>query len=160
MNEVKRYFVRLIAAAAFSGILVAWIPGGAAKKAVRLVTGLLIVLTALAPITRLSFEDVRELVGRTLFSEEAGSTPILTDSREAVAGIIKEKTETYILDRGRELGMQLTAAEAEVSESGGYPVPASVLITGRYTASQRESLSRWITEQLAIPKDAQEWKWE
>ena len=77
-------------------------------------------------------------------------------NREAFSAIIKSKTEAYIWDKAQELGLSVSV-DVAIEEDGSYPYPAAVRITGQFTELQRQSLTRYIEENLAIGKEQQTW---
>ena len=89
-------------------------------------------------------------------SAEQAATGVEIRNREALAAVIKQKTRTYIWDKAQELGL---AAEIDVTVStdGAYPYPAAVCVKGAFTEAQRQTLSRYIEENLAIGKEQQTW---
>ena len=87
---------------------------------------------------------------------EAARTGVEVQNREALAAIIKSKTEAYILDKAHELGLDVSA-DVTVEMESAYPYPAFVQITGAFTPQQQETLTRYIEENLAIGKERQIW---
>ena len=88
--------------------------------------------------------------------QDAARTGVEVKNRELVSAIIKEKCETYILDKAAELGLALTA-EVTVGGEAVYPYPVSVQLTGTPNAEQKLQMQRYIERELAIAKEEQTW---
>jgi hypothetical protein len=70
-------------------------------------------------------------------------------------GIIEQRTEAYILDKARMLGLPLSGAKVAVRWSTeGVWVPESAELTGPYS----ETLSRLLAAELGIPAQKQSWR--
>ena len=67
--------------------------------------------------------------------------------------IIKQKTETYILDKANALGAEITVQV--VLEDY---IPAGVTIMGDVSPFVKSNLSASITQELNIPPEEQIWK--
>ena len=93
---------------------------------------------------------------RALQNADGGGGGAEVQNREALAAIIKSKTEAYILDKAQELGLDVSA-DVTVEMKSAYPYPAFVQITGAFTPQQQEALTRYIEENLAIGKEQQVW---
>ena len=128
---------------------------GAAGASVKLITGLFMVFTVVSPVSGLS------LSGIDIWSGEFSDTAALIAaegerySAEAVATVIKTRTEAYILDKALALELQLQV-EVVLSEDD-IPVPAMVRISGKASPYARARLQQIIEEDLQIDKENQIW---
>jgi stage III sporulation protein AF len=76
-------------------------------------------------------------------------------SRNALADIIKDRTEAYILDKAAAMGAAITVV---VSVSGDEPpVPLGVEISGPVSPYMKLRLEEMIQEDLNIAKENQVW---
>lgn len=147
------FVLRLCAGAMVCGILLEFNREGPTGQVIKVLCGFFLLLTVLGPLGRLSLPDVTSF-GESWRQEAAAA--VAEGERYAVqnqrAGI-KEGLETYILDKAAELGLTL-GATVELSEKG---TPASVLLSGCPTASQKQALEQTLTQALGIPKEAVQW---
>ena len=72
---------------------------------------------------------------------------------EAMASIIAEQTEAYILDKAGELGAEVTVRVETRTGGDGVPVPWSAELTG----AQSEALASALETELGIPAERQVW---
>lgn len=78
------------------------------------------------------------------------------ETNNLLSDLISQEAETYILDKARENGLDLTV-EVETKVEDTYPVPWSVVIRGQISAAEQAALSQQITQDLGIPEERQEW---
>ena len=72
---------------------------------------------------------------------------------EAMASIIAEQTEAYILDKAGELGLEVTVRVETRTEGNGIPVPWSAELTGSWS----QALASALETELGIPAERQGW---
>ena len=68
--------------------------------------------------------------------------------------IIEEQAAAYIQDKAAGLGISCRVA-VEADGAGDWPVPTAVTVTGALTAEQRETLTRTIEADFAVPAERQ-----
>ena len=156
MNAVRRYLFSLCAAALLCSLVRALVPKGRMKSICSLLCGMFLAMTALSGLAGWALEDVAEGLSRMRIAAEEARTGVEIRNREALQAIIKQKTEAYIWDKAQELGLAV-AIDVTVAEDASYPYPAAVRITGSFSEMQRQSLTRYIEENLAIGKEQQTW---
>jgi len=157
MTEALRtYLLAVTAACLFSSILLALVPQGSVKRAMTFVCGLAVILTALGPVVKLDAGALARSISRAKIASDETASGITVDNRALISAIIKEKTETYIWDKAEELGFR-PSVRVTMEDGGDYPYPARVSIAGTFTEAQKKELSEALEEELAIPKECQEW---
>lgn len=156
MDAVRRYLFSLCAAALLCSLVRALVPKGRMKSICSLLCGVFLAMTALTGLAGWELSDVAEELTKMRIAAEEARTGVEIGNREALSAIIKSKTEAYIWDKAQELGLAV-AIDVTVEEDGSYPYPAAVRITGPFTEPQRQSLTRYIEENLAIGKEQQTW---
>lgn len=153
MEALRQYILSVVTAAMLCGIVTGLFPSGTGKQVVRLICGLFLAYTVLAPISR------GELPNLTDFSlgipEEAAQAVAVGENlaRDSMAEIIKSETEAYILDKARSLQAEVTV-EVSVNEEN---VPDSVTVSGAVSPYVRRQLQRIIESDLGIAKENQKW---
>ena len=156
MDAVRRYLFSLCAAALLCSLVRALVPKGRMKSICSLLCGMFLAMTALSGLAGWALEDVAEELSRMRIAAEEARTGVEIRNREALQAIIKQKTEAYIWDKAQELGLAV-AIDVTVAEDASYPYPAAVRITGSFSEMQRQSLTQYIEENLAIGKEQQTW---
>ena len=89
----------------------------------------------------------------------AGVPTLWCGSHDGAEQVIKEKCETYIWDKAVSLGFEPLGVEVEIMADGGQPYPCRVIISGEFTQGQKQQLSHWIQQELAVKTEDQEWTW-
>lgn len=158
MTAALAEWVRTLAiGAVFTGAVLALVPEGSEKRAVKLVCGAVMTLLLLAPLKTLDADqparqpaELRLLTEE--FREEAGEI-----SKEAAEAFIRGTAEEYILDAARRLGVPQPGVRLTLRGSGAQSLPWAVELTGSYTEAQRVRLSLLLEGELGIPAERQIW---
>lgn len=156
MAAVRTYLLSIVAAALLLSLALALVSDERMERVVRLVGGAVLLLVILSPVQKVEFAALSEAVSRLWLETDAAASGISVTNETAVSAVIKEKTETYILDKAAALGCDLRV-EVEISTSRGYPHPSAVTLTGQWREDARRTLTRYLEENLAIAEDAQTW---
>ena len=156
MENLKQYFISITACAILCSIITGLLgKEKASGRLVNMLCGLLMSFTLIRPITHLQIDKY------TYFSNS------LSDNTQAViaagenyrinqlSAIIKEETETYILDKAQALNCTLDV-EVIIYKSDP-PIPTEVYINGNPTPSAKEQLTQIIEADLHISKENQIW---
>ena len=129
-------------------------PPGKEQAMVRLVSGLLLALAILRPLTGQEWEELdwsAELPGLNA-AEQAGT--YRKQQQDVLSAIIEEKTEAYIWDKANRLGLSCTVSVTAAAGESGIPLPDSAVIRGPYS----EALARCIDEEVGIPAGKLIWQ--
>lgn len=156
MSAICKYLISVIVCALICGI----ITGLIGKKSphytlARLLCGIFLSLTAVRPLVQIKLEDI------TIYTQS-----ITLDAQSAVAygesiaqtqknDIIKQRLETYILDKAAFLGAELSVNVKLDEDAAG--IPKTVTLSGEIAPLAREKLTRIITEELGIAEEDQIW---
>lgn len=121
----------------------------------RLLGGILMTVTIIAPLTNISFHRITDYfddfsIAAARYTEDGESA-----AREQIAGIIKSKSEAYILDKADRMGLEI-AVEVELDDRND-SIPSGVKITGTLSPYAKEVMSNYIETTLGIPKERQTW---
>lgn len=154
MEAIREYLLSVIAAAILSGIAVSLLgKKGTIGATVKLLSGVVMILTVAGPLA-----DIRLDGQLALFSELTDDAYVASgenSAREAMAEIIKAKTEAYILDKAEELGVTLSVTVSLSQEQ--IPTPSAVILTGNVSPYAKQSLAQMLVEDLGISTEAQTW---
>ncbi len=153
---MKSYILSIVIAAmicAATNILLP--PKSSAGQIVKLLSGILLLLTVISPLTNISFQYISDYLqgistSADCFVEEGQAT-----AQEEINKIIKGKTEAYILDKAKQMGLQI-AVEVALDEDN-HSIPSVVKVTGSLSPYSKEILSGYIENTLGIAKEKQIW---
>ncbi len=156
MAAVGEYLLRVCGAA----VLCAVISGFMDKKgmlgaAVKLLTGIFMVVTLMGPLVNIRLTAVENVF--LDFEQEADDLAASGENsaRETMMTIIKDRTEAYILDKANALGASLTV---EVTlNTDDIPTPKGVHLMGNISPYAKKRLTDIIQTDLGIFAEAQTW---
>ena len=154
---MRAYLFSLTAAALLAAIVPALVPEGSGRRCVQFGCGLLLAVTAIAPVAGLDFEAVAKQIAELRLETEAARTGVEMQNRELQARIISQQTAAYILDKADALGAALEV-EVGTRDDGSGPYPYEATLRGVCSAANRNTLSRYIEQTLAIPEARQVWE--
>ncbi len=160
MQGVATYFTRILACLFLFSVLKSLFHTSKQYNLVQLAGSLLLILVILAPLHDITSEDISRAISKIQLQEFAVNTEGDTLQQPLMKELIQEKTETYILDKAREIRFEPRFLEVTISDEGPVPYPTAVTLRGMYTQMQRLELSKWIESTLAIPQNSQTWIWE
>lgn len=155
MDMLRQYVMSLTAAAMLCGTVLALSGETHVKNQVRIVTGMLLAICVLAPLTRIDVSEVDILTDSFIYEADEAAAQGLEISRRAQARIIKEKTEAYILDKAADMDAEISA-QITLSEDN-QPVPVAVRIIGNAVPHVRRQLQIMLQQELGISKENQQW---
>lgn len=156
MEWVRQYIIAIVAAAIICSV-VRFLSGKESTPAsvVRLLTGLLLSVTVIAPLAHINFTDIPDYIDDFSYASDAAIDAGSTFAAEKTSAIIKAKTEAYILDKAQVLGAQV-AVEVNLSTEAPYR-PCSVMISGKVSPYTKQRLIAFIDQDLGIPEENQIW---
>lgn len=156
MDGVRTYFLGVVAAAMLSVLATALVRDKKLKGIIGFTSGILIMLVVAKPLLNLNSESILRGLKRAEGKFSFDANQITQESNRLLKELIKENTETYIEDKGRELG---AVVQAEVLvKDGENPEPYKVTLVGTLEPSQVRELGEYIHNSLGIPPENQEWK--
>ena len=156
MDGIRGYLVGVAAAAILCGIVNSLIgTKGTVGVAIKLLTGLLMLLAVVRPWTSISLDGFFRL------TEEIGSDgadfvasgELL--AQDAYKDSIIQQTEAYILEEAKTLGCELIV-EVILSDEE-IPVPYRVRLTGEVSPYAKGKISTMLTDTLGIQREEQIW---
>lgn len=161
MIAVLSGWVRTLAfGALFTAMVLALVPEGNEKRAVKLVCGAALTLLLL----RLPAGGNALRMGEVLAEQRSKAAGMAAEagmlSQETLRSLIREETEEYIWDAARRLGIERLGVRLELKDGAEIPYPWSVSLRGLWTEEQRSQLSWLLEGDLDIPPERQFWSTE
>ena len=156
MDGIREYLIGVVAAALLCGIITT-LAGtkGTVGVAVKLVSGLLMLLAVIRPWTSISLDG---LLGWVENINADGTGFAVSGERMAVDAYrasIKQQMEAYIVDEARALDCDLTVEV--ILSTDDVAVPIQVRLTGDVSPYARQSLTNFMAERLGIEREDLIW---
>ena len=104
---LRTYLLSVCAAALFCATAMALLPKGSVRRVAGFTCGLLLTVAAIGPLTNLGDYSISEALAALQMQAEEQKAGVTIKNRELVSQIIKEKTQSYILDKAAGLDMDL-----------------------------------------------------
>ncbi len=156
MEALKEYLLSVTCAAVICGIALKILNSkGTCAVIGKMMGGIFLAVVVISPIAGIEFDLWSDWTDT--FSQEA-SKAVAAGEREAeyaMAEIIKEQTRTYIMEKAKQMDLQLEVS-VDVSKDA-LPVPESVRIVGKLSPYAKNKLQEMIATDLGIPKEKQQW---
>ena len=155
MEQLRTYLVGVVMTALICSIIPLLIQNGTAKELCKLVCGLVMTITVVAPVRNLGNPISFPMNGILSDYAAAYASEGETQARRAMADIIKAETEAYILDKANEMGMEISVEVSLCDEE--FPVPEAAIITGSLTPNAQNRLQELLQSQIGIAKENLKW---
>jgi hypothetical protein len=153
MDAIKDYLLTVTAAALVCGIVTGLAGKSSISKLLKLLCGLFLAATVIKPAVEVRIENIYDFTENLAADREIAVSQGEYVASEEMKRIIKQKTETYILDKAKALGAEITV-EVVLEDY----IPASVTIMGDISPYAKSNLSAIIGQELDIPPEEQIWK--
>lgn len=156
MDDLKNYFLSIILVAAICGICSSLVSKGSASGGlIRILTGVFLAITVISPLVNIRFDQFESYMEDVYIDGDLAAEAGADLAAEETAVIIKEELETYILEKAKAIGANITAAVILTDES--IPRPQSVEISGSISPYNKRIMIDYIVKQLGIPEEQQKW---
>ena len=150
---MRQYILSITAVCILSGVLLSLFREGTVMQLLRMVCGILLIITVVTPLSRKTIPEILTLPDQWL-SEGEGAAALGADmARTETRRCIQQQLEAYILDKAQALGADITPT-VELDEEN---YPESVELQGDCSEAVRQKLSSVITNDLGIPEEDQTW---
>ena len=155
MALVRQFILSITACAVICSIVKAFIPKSSAYHGVvSIVAGLILLLSAIKPILHVESLDLSAYSDGWEAESNLYTQSGQASASEAMISIIKQQTESYILDKAADLEANITAS---VTLDPDNMIPAAVTILGDVSPYAREALCIYMEDSLGIPRENQIW---
>lgn len=156
MDSLKQYIMTVTFAAILCGITTGILgKKGTTGAATKFLTGLFLVITVIAPVTKIKFQDIQQYTDG--ISQEAADLTKEGENfaTETMARIITERAESYILDKAAAMSVDL---QVEVTLSDAIPpMPWAVSLSGSVSPYEKRRLEQCICKDLGISEEEITW---
>lgn len=155
---IRNWLMGVTCAAILLALAESLTPEGSVKRICRLAGGVMLLLAAIGPVTRLEEADFARITERYQTQADTYREALNEETENLYESIIAEKTGAYILDKAEELGVTCQVSVTVGWEKNGTPRPAAVILYGTWTKEQKETLTQIIASDLGIPAAVQYYK--
>lgn len=157
MELLGKWVMYITGAAVLSSIVLSIVPKGRIKKAIKLICGLVTLLCMAYPVTN---GMLSEIEGFELAENETEFIAQEAHQTERIVSrmVIEERFEAYILDKGKDYGIDIISADVTVrwSDDGyWYPVRADIHVTD--IAVDKEPMTEDIFKELGVERNEIYW---
>ena len=153
---ILRSYLRSITGASLICAIAMKIPiKGASASILRMICGIFMALTLLSPISAIKINKIDPVVDVIWSEAENAASEGENIAQDAMAQLIKNRCEAYILDKAADLGVSLDVRVSLTSQQ--LPVPQRVVLTGAVSPYQKSVITEYLKEQLGI--DGEEIQW-
>ena len=156
MEEICQYILSVICVCVLSCMLqLLFASDSNMKPLIKICTGLLVTLIVFMPIrqkNRINFDiSIDDFTADSRSAIKEGEASAL----ETLTTLIKQNTQSYILEKANELGMDIQADVVLTNDLP--PVPYTVTVRGMYTPFAQKQLSYYLYQNLGISEEHQTW---
>jgi hypothetical protein len=133
-------------------------PEGRVKKIVSLICGLVTIVALVKPVAGFDYTGFAKNIASYQKNAQGFSSQVQSSDEKLTRLIIEDKCETYILDKGKSLGISDLEATVTASWSkDGYWYPSGARLTTNTDKEKRDKLSQSIAAELGIPPEELIW---
>ncbi len=153
MESLRTWLSSIVAVTLLIAMAESLVPEGTMRRVAGFTGGLVLLLALVRPVLAGGLPDLTLETEKWTAAIEEEQADLSRQGEDALAGLIAERTASYIWDKGAALGLEVTAAVETRTGEEGIPVPYSVELEGPYS----QELASYITEELDIPPERQVW---
>lgn len=155
MLAIQEYLLSVTAAALICTVAKRIAPGGTVGAALKMVTGMLMLLAVVHPWAEIRMADLSEYTADIQNAADHAAAEGIESSQLALREGIIQRVRTYILDKAQTLEADLTV-EVELTDDT-LPVPCGVTLRGNVSPYARSVLSEYLEDVLGIGSEALRW---
>ena len=123
-------------------------------KLLKMLTGILMSVTILNPITQISFKNIGNYLNSISLDASGYVEQGKLSAHSEISSIIKTQTEAYILDKAKSMDLDVTV-EVELDDNNS--VPCGVTIIGVISPYAKGLMASYIEETVGITRENQKW---
>ena len=153
MNAIRDYLISIAAVSMITGIVVGITKrSGTVSAIVKLLAGLFVSVTVLYPLVDIRLSGAQYYFEQLSIDADGAASAGQFAAEVEMKELILERCRTYICEKAKTLG-----ADIEVDIYLDDLVPSSVQISGAVSPHVKQQLSNYITTNLGISLEDQQW---
>lgn len=156
MESIRQYIWNVIAASIVCSLVSAFSKSNkTTSKVLRIISGVFLVTTIILPFKSVDQYDLSDMISSyDTWADEYVNEGVSFGKSQKQA-IIIENVQSYILDRAKEMGVNIDVTVELDKESS---LPNIVYLSGNISPIKKERLQHTITDGLGIPEEQQIWE--
>lgn len=156
MQGIHKYLLTVTAAAIICSIA-KYLTGekSTVGKITNVISGILLTITVISPFRDFRINDWQNYLNNHRNRASDASQTGIDMAKNAVGDIIKDRTEAYILDEAEKMDLDISV-EVKLSDTNP-PTPEQIIIIGTVSPYHKTILSQYISANLDIPREKQQW---
>ena len=127
----------------------------ATGKIIKMLSGILVCITVISPVTKISFSHIENYFDDLSLKADQYVSDGTDEAERYMSAIIKSQTEAYILDKAKNMGLDISV-EVELDESNN-SVPCGITINGAVSPYIKEVMADYIESRIGITRENQTW---
>lgn len=156
MDSITEYLLSITAAGILCAVVRLFLGDKhSSGKIIQAVCGVFMAITVFAPILHIKFSGFDNYFKSIQYSAEDVAAEGTEMACDAMAEIIKQQSESYILDKAESVGASV-GVSVKMSETNP-PVPKEVIISGSVSPYDKKIISQYITANFGISEENQQW---
>lgn len=157
MDTIRQYLMTICASALIcSSVRAFFCKKTGTNRVLYMLSGISMTLCILSPWVKVNLQNYHTYWSQFEFSASEAVQSGNNKAQDAYIAIIKEKAESYILDKAAFLESDLKV-QVELSPENP-PIPQKVIIKGAVSPFAKREISYYISDQLGISKENQLWE--
>ena len=153
IDTIRTWLMSIVIASLAVSLAETLVPAGTLRRVLSVTGGLILLLVVLQPLLRVDLKHVKLDTSQYQKTVESRRAELENADNEQIAELIAEKTESYILDKAKQLGISCTVKVATKNGADGMPYPSSAVLS----CPLSKELSAYLEQELGIPKERQSW---
>lgn len=156
MQGLRQYILSVTAVALVGSVVLALLEKkGSASAMGRMLVGIFMMFTIISPLTHVRIGSIEDWLEHSRMDAQSAVAQGEKLAQDTLRQRIQEHTEAYILNKARQLGVQL---QVQVTVSyDSIPTPTEVCLVGAVSPRAKAKLQQILAEDLGIPKENQLW---
>ena len=156
MEDLREYVFSIVCACFICSIITILLDKkGTIGNLGKMFCGVFLAITMIRPLGTLSFDAISDWLDRSSLEASDIVEEGTQNRNTSNQAIIKQNTEAYIQDKGKEIGLEI---HAEITLDSDYPFePVCVVISGSAAPYKRTVLNNILVKDLAISKEKIRW---
>ena len=155
MDSIRDYAVSVLAVSLICAVISGILRNTAAGNSVKAICGMVLTIVIASPLVHMDLSAPLELTASFSDAAQAAVQRGEDLSREALCQVIKQKTQTYILDKAAELGAEISVEITLTRDDP--PLPHSAILSGTISPQGKQKLQQILQTQLGIEKENVQW---
>ena len=152
MSQIQEYIISVVAAAIICAIIQSLtLKNTAGTSIIKLLCGVFLAITVIAPLKSFQFEDITEKINILQADAKEYTNEGITAAVSERNAIIKKQTEAYVTNRAESIGLDILVS-VQLSDQD-MPLPEEIEITGSASPYKKEQLNNYISQDIGIAKE-------